>query len=987
MTDSRWQEVEELFNRAVDLPPEDVDAFLASQTEDEELLREVRSLIASAAEDDRLIEDVIEDAAAPEPPKLGRRVGPYRLLQVLGTGGMGTVFLAERDDAEFEQKVAIKVSRRDLAGSQLEARFLVERQILASLNHPNISRLLDGGTSKTGLPYVVMEYLEGEPIDAYCARNRLSLRARLELMLQVCDAVQYAHEKLVIHRDLKPSNLLVTPEGEPKLLDFGIAKLLDPAASLPTLETVAGARPLTPEYASPEQLRGEAMDTASDVYSLGVLLYELLTGYRPVPLDTRDPLKIERELRDRTPTRPSAAVSGSSSPSPFPQLDAAAGFSEPPERRAVSLRGDLDVIILKALSFEPERRYGTASALANDLRNYLAERPIAARPDDWRYRAAKFVRRNRTSVVAGAAALLLLIAFAVTSSMMAVRLRNERDAVAEEQVRGQEMLNFLTQLFQDASPSGSLGRELTASEMLERGRQRLPELAGDLRLRSTLARRLGNVHRERGDYEIASELMEMALEAAAETSDPLTVALIRADYSLLETDYGNLERAEQMLVGSIGVLEEIGTKEDYLYALTSLGHLRHTQGDYEAAREVLEDVIERLEGLGDNPHDAYNNLAQAESSLGRYDRAIELQKRSLTLGEEALGASHPLIAVRLNNLGSLHADLGQMEDAERAYLAALEMQRSLYPDGRHPDLATTQNNLGVLYSDLERWEDARSSVEAAISITEQAFGPSHSSLSNMYNNLNLPMRRLGFPKESETALLKAIEIAEAVEGPASLSTAIYKNNLARFYESVSNLPRARQLQTECLQSLRAFFDGPHPYVAMALANLGSIEADAGDTERAIELVEESLEVHAAAGSPPNSTAMAYYNLGSHLLTLERTEEALPPLQTAYDQFAGFQDAGHTQRGRAALRLAEALLLTNRGEPQELLEEALQAFGEDRVSEQTLDDARVALALVLGRGGERERANELLQRAEGGSSPDSPLLSAARLEVSPEASAR
>lgn len=974
MSDARWQRVEDLFHRAVDLPRDEIAAFLSQQTDDEALRREVLSLVASSKDDDSVIPEVIDNAATTaERPELGRRVGPYRLLRVLGTGGMGTVFLAERDDAEFEQKVAIKVSRRDLAGSQLEARFLVERQILASLNHPNISRLLDGGTSRTGLPYVVMEYLEGEPIDDYCSRKRLPLRARLELMVQVCDAVQYAHEKLVIHRDLKPSNLLVTADGEPKLLDFGIAKLLDPTSSLPTLETVAGARPLTPEYASPEQLRGEAMDTASDVYALGVLLYELLTGQRPTPLDTRDPLKIEKELRERAPARPSDVVAGPAKRTPFPQMNRAQGFSEPPDRRAGALRGDLDVIVLKALHFEPERRYGTANALAADLRNYLAERPIAARPDHWRYRTAKFVRRNLASVVAVTAALLLLIALAVTSSVMAVRLRNERDVVLEEQARGQEMLNFLTQLFEDASPSGSQGRELSATEMLERGRERLPALSGDLELRASLARRLGNVHRMRGDYTVAAELMHTALEAASESDDPVVLAAIRADAALLETDLGNLERANELLELALPVLETQGAAGDHLAALVSLGNLRHAQQEFGAARDVLLDVIEREKELGMNSHDAYNNLAQAENALGNYERAVELQQLSLDLGAEALDSPHQLLAVRLNNLGSLHADVGNLDDAATAYQDALAMQADLYPDGLHPDIATTLNNQGVLLADQERWQESREALERAIEITVAAFGPDHSDLSNMYNNLNLSLRRLGLTKESEEALLRAIEIAESQEGSASLSVAIYKNNMARFYESVGNLPRARQLQTESLESLRAFFEGPHPYIAMALSSLGSIEADDGNLPLAVELSRESLAAHEAAESPPSSTAVAHFNLGLNLFKLERFDEALEELQTAYEQFSGFLDEGHTRRGRAALRLAEAMLTANRGAPRDLLEEALEAFGDDRVPERTLDDARVALALVLARDGDSQRAARLLKQARAGEPPDTPLL--------------
>ena len=458
---------------------------------------------------------------------------------------MGTVYLAQRNDLGFEQKVAIKVTRAEVHGTELTTRFLVERQILASLNHPNIARLLDGGTTEEGLPYVVMEYLEGQSLNEYCLTQKPPIRKRVELAQEICSAVQYAHEKLVIHRDLKPGNILVTPDGVPKLLDFGIAKLLDPnPVDGVSAETVWGQRPLTPEYASPEQLRGESMNTTSDVYSIGVLLYEMLTGRRPYEAKTRDPIKLEQVLRNDQITPPSQRVKNTKhdAAQAFPQLDPANAFREPKERHTTLLVGELDTIALKALRFDPERRYPTAAALALDLRNYLEDRPISARPDTWAYRTTKFVQRNRLSVAAATLGILLLALSAVTASVMALRLREQRDAVVEEVERKEEMLNFLTSLFEDSTPSSSAGRELTAYQLLERATKRLPKLTSDPGVRSALARQIGKAHLERGEFELAEQLGSEAVELAESAGLDYEVAEALAQRALVREELGQTGR-------------------------------------------------------------------------------------------------------------------------------------------------------------------------------------------------------------------------------------------------------------------------------------------------------------------------------------------------------------------------------------------------------------------------------------------------------------
>ncbi|HXI03503.1 MAG TPA: protein kinase, partial [Candidatus Saccharimonadales bacterium] len=395
-----WQRVGELLAAARALPEEKRGAFLdRSCAGDPDLRAEVESLLHHDAEDGELLKaiesaasDLVEDEAPPAGSE-GARIGPYRLIRRLGTGGMATVWLAVRDDDEYRKEVAIKLMHVE-GSPALHARFLAERQILATLDHPNIARLLDGGTTDTGVPYVVMEHVEGRPIDTFCNEQGLGIRERIELFRSVCAAVQYAHRNLVVHRDIKPGNILVTPDGTPKLLDFGIAKLLGPeaAASL----TATSERVLTPRYASPEQIRGEAISTASDVYSMGVLLYELFTGVSPYGREHTDPIQLADAICRMEPAMPSAATDGG-------------------ESWSRQLRGDLDNVVAMALRKEPHRRYSSVEELSEDLHRHMIRVPVRARPATVRYRLGRFVSRNRLPVAAALIALAGLVSATVLS--------------------------------------------------------------------------------------------------------------------------------------------------------------------------------------------------------------------------------------------------------------------------------------------------------------------------------------------------------------------------------------------------------------------------------------------------------------------------------------------------------------------------------------------------------------------------------------------
>src|SRR6185295_13117200 len=505
MDSERWHEVDRLFADALDRPPAERPAYLDEACGGDAVLRrEVerllaadqagsRFLVSSPGELLRLVLDRQEE---------GGSLGPYRLLRKIGSGGMGTVYLARREDEHYQRDVAVKVLRSGLATTEAFHRFLAERQILANLEHPNIARLYDGGSTDDGRPYLVMELVEGVPVDQYCDQHRLTVDQRLALFQKICAAVQYAHQNLLVHRDLKPANILITPEGEPKLLDFGIAKRLAPQPGSSLQETRTGLRMLTPSHASPEQVRGEAITTASDVYSLGVILFELLAGRGPYQISAELQYEIERATCEQEPDRPSAALLRPGSPS---AEETALARKTRPQALARRLRGDLDNIVLTALRKEPRRRYGSASQLAEDLERHLQNLPVTARPDTLRYRTRKFVRRHRTAVAA-TVAVILLVAGAVAS------LAAQGRVLAQERDKARYALSFLVDTFKQADPYHTQGERLTAREILDQGADRISrELAGQPDVQAAVMDAIGEVDLGLGRYDKAEPLLKRSL--------------------------------------------------------------------------------------------------------------------------------------------------------------------------------------------------------------------------------------------------------------------------------------------------------------------------------------------------------------------------------------------------------------------------------------------------------------------------------------------
>lgn len=521
------------------------------------LRQELQSLLNSS---DRTLADLrrpVEELAGEIIHEAGpQRIGPYQIVRLLGEGGMGLVYLARRADDQYQRLVAIKLMHAGLGRStEMLRRFRVERQILANLDHPNIARLLDGGITAAGAPYLVMEYIDGIPIDDYCRRHPFSTAERLQLFRTVCGAVEYAHRNLVVHRDIKPGNVLVTEDGMPKLLDFGIAKLLDPENSNRTFAyTVETQRLMTPEYASPEQVRGEPVTTATDVYALGVVLYELLAGRPPFRLESASPLDVARVICEQEPVRPSTASRSNPAASPLQTRE---------------LRGDLDNIILKAMRKEPGRRYSSVAQLSEDVRCYLRGYPVEARGGARRYRAGKFVRRHKVALAAIVAGALAVVGFGIGMGLLAQRATRER-------LRAERESRFLANIFEAATPEQARGREVTARELLDQGALRVDrELAGDPAQRASMLDNIGRAYDALGLYGKAEPLVERAYELRTRTPGDHELDLAASLENLANTLrlQDRYEKAEPLFRQALEIRQRVlGAKSDLVAeSLNGLG--------------------------------------------------------------------------------------------------------------------------------------------------------------------------------------------------------------------------------------------------------------------------------------------------------------------------------------------------------------------------------------------------------------------------------
>jgi serine/threonine-protein kinase len=732
-----WVRVNALFAAVLEQPVEARPAFLQRACAgDGVLLDAVQALLAVEAEAREALGESVSTFAAPLfsdladlPEEALPETDAYRLLREVGRGGMGTVYLAER--VEDGHRVALKVVRRGMDTDEVLRRFRQERRILAALDHPHIARLYDGGMTRDGRPYLVMEYIDGQSLTAYADARRLDLDARLRLFQPVCEAVRFAHQNLVVHRDLKPSNILVTDGGQVKLLDFGIARLLgDDLMVEGAPHTRTGVRLMTPEYASPEQHAGARVTTASDVFALGMVLYELLTGRRPFEAG---------DVPHRKPERPSMAVARAeerhrpdgTTETILPEVRSQAR-STTTERLRRRLRGDLDTILLTALRTEPERRYPSAEAFLEDIRRHLASLPVTARPDTPGYRARKFLRRHRYAVLTGLAILGLVVGFA---GFYTVRVTQERNRAEQEAAKLAQVRTFLSDLFEAADPGEARGQTFTAQDLLNRGAGRLAALSGQPDVQAELTATIGDLYRKLGRYDSAAVFLHraLALRQALHRGPHPEVARALYGLSRLEYDLSRYDSARVLIETALAMQRTLlePPHPDLAQSLNGLALIHFVARQYTEAEPLFRESLAMYRTLYGEEHAAIgrilNNLSTLAYARGDIAEAEQLCREALAIRRKLLGEVHPDVALSLRNLARFLHERGAKAEAERLYQEALAMRRALFGPS-HPDVARSLRDLARFLEDTGRYSEANPLLEQAVAMGRVVLGPEHLTL-------------------------------------------------------------------------------------------------------------------------------------------------------------------------------------------------------------------------------------------------------------------
>jgi len=870
--EARFAQVHALFLRLVEVASDERDRILTEEcADDPALAAEVRSLIDADAElaTGRMTRSIAaakkRPTSGPHEDLVGSTLGAYRLTSILGRGGAGVVYLGERVDRKYSARVAIKVLA-ERTDSPLHARFGGESQILAGLNHVNIARLLDAGESESHYPYIVMEYVHGESLNEYCDKHSLSIERRLELFLQVCSAVQYAHRNLIVHRDIKPSNILVTDDGTVKLLDFGIAKLLSSAPPAAIALTRLHDRALTPEYASPEQIAGRIVTTSSDVYSLGVLLYELLTGLHPYDLHGKSQIEVERAICNVDPLKPSVAVVEAISQTETARgqmaIRAAASCTLSPQRLVGKLSGDLDAIVMLAMRKEPDKRYTSVELLAQDISRFLNIEPVLARQGQWSYYLTRFLRRHWVPVTASAATTIALVASVAITTSMYRQAKIDRD-------HAQVVSELMSSIFVDANPYVSQGKTMTALDLLDAADQRLSGGRYDPIVESTMRTQLGEAYVNLGQYNKAAKHLRRSLELlktqANSSQEPLAKTLLL--FANAEHGRGNFSNAQEFYSQARSILQSSSFHDSRVYAvlLRNLGQLENVRGD----------------------------LAAAERSY----KASEGIARRLTNQPEELAQT----LVQLAQLYNWKGDLAQAEHFGREALAIFDAIGAT----RHPHYATLQTFLGDVLVQLGRLDEAALMLESSVKSHRLLYRNVGPRLAGSLNMLAWVRYGQGQADEAQSLLVEAIESSSKVSGSSHYDVGYHQISLGRLLVYRKDFAGAKHNLDAALGILEASLPADHQYIASAQYWLGEALLGLHDLSGAQAILSKS------------HNAWQQANAASWLVA--RTESALGQV---------FAEKGDHEKAASYLEKAYSVLLHERGAQDEATKLALtrwQAF--------------------------------------------------------------
>ncbi len=846
--DFSWDELGRLYEELRKIPPEERNAWIEKHCSDEKLKSELYTLLEvdedSAVYFDSLTSNVISpalDELSDMPPSSGK-VNNYKIIKKIGRGGMGNVYLAERDDDTYKSCVAVKILRRGMDSDDILERFRNERQILARLNHPNITHLLDGGITSDGRPYFVMEYVEGKPITQYCDENNLTVKQRIELFNQICDALAYAHQNLVIHRDLKPGNIMVTAQGNVKLLDFGIAKILDENNTRHFTLSNTGQRLMTPEYASPEQVNGEPINTASDVYQLGLVLYKMLSGKTPFVFENKSLAETEQIIINEIPQKPSVLLASAE----FSDLQKiSARRKSTPKKLIRELKGDLDQMILKAIQKDPDQRFNSVLEFRRDIERYKRDLPVKSRGNNIGYITGKYLQRNKLFIAIAAVFFITLTSLSIFYNHSVTEQRNQAQNEAE---KAAQVTSFLMELFEANDPALSRGEELTARQLLKNAEQRIEMLENQPEVQAQMFHVTGQIYRRIGDFDRAEEFLSQAL-------------------NLRTSLYGHDNNE------TISVYDQLGL----LYSDT---------GNYALADSILQHALDlRLKQSKPNDpeiSDTKTKLAYVLRRTGDYDEAERLYRNSYEIRKRHYGESHPLTVENLSSLGVTMINKGNYLSSESILREVLEIRRdALGPV--HPDLAMSMNNLGAVLLNIGLFSEAESLFRESLEMRQTLFGDLHPKVALTMNNLGITLREQNRYVRSMDYLIEALEIRNNILGRDNVNTAISKFSLGQLKLHIGEIDRAFDLLKSAYEVFHDHLTENHSFTARTKMSIGSCYMEVGEKNLAQEYLtvgyDKVREIHKEISL---EMALADWEYGTFLQKNGSYDKAREHLQRAYD---------------------------------------------------------------------------------------------------------